>query len=208
MKLLSHFQPAAINEAAQVAYERAIANGGVDALTADLFAALGSPLVMQGKKGASPAGAAMRYALLCRGDKPQGKPAPGIVAGDKWESAMQALHGLVSDLVRVGALAGPVAPMPAWADPATLKAAAEARKAKVAETRTKNKAAPATAPTVAAAVNAPQDPPTVDMGAADIQVAYRTVLAALADPGGPLTAAQVAALSAACAARTRAQAPV
>lgn len=141
MQVTSIFNPAAISEAVGAQCTIDAANGRVNATVADLFAALGLPLMQKGKKGASPKGAAEALRALITGDAPAKKGLPvGILAPKQgWPEVAQALHAYVTALASVGACESPE-PLPAWADPVAIAAAKAAKAAKAAATRAANKA--------------------------------------------------------------------
>ena len=141
MQVTSIFNAHAISEAVSAQCATDAANGRINVTVADLFAALGLPLIQKGKKGASPRGAADALRALVTGDAPAKKGIPaGILAPKQgWPEVAQALHAYVTTLASVGACDAP-SPLPAWADPVAIAAAKAAKAAKAAATRAANKA--------------------------------------------------------------------
>lgn len=128
MSILNCFISDAVTEAAELRAASMAAVGRVCDLTADLYSAVGLPLIAKGSKGASPKGAAAMLALVSSGDKPKGKPANGIAKD--WAEVVQSLHALVLLLASHGACDAPKA-LPVWACPVALarnKAEASAKR--------------------------------------------------------------------------------
>ena len=143
MNVTSIFNVSAISEAVTAQTQIEAANGRINATIAELFSALGLPLIQKGKKGSSPRGAADALRALITGDAPAKKAIPiGILAPKTgWPEVAQGLHAYVTTLASVGACDAPE-PLPAWADPVSIAAIKAERAAKTKATREANKGAP------------------------------------------------------------------
>ena len=171
MQVTSIFNVNAISEAVSAQARIEAASGRVNDTLASLFASLGLNLIQQGKKGASPKGAAATLAKLCTGDAPAKAGIPiGILAPKMgWPEVAQALHAYVTTLASVGACDAPE-PLPMWADPASIAASKAERASKAAATRAANKALnPAT--DTSGASPAPENTVPDVVGAANLLIA-------------------------------------